>query len=95
MKEKLKELIVERVEAVQGCKGMDLVMWVISNARYNPLAWVHSKDAREYGTPKFPEILAELVKEGKLVEVAYCLPTMPDREKSFYLPAGTIIQTTP
>jgi hypothetical protein len=81
----LKELIVERVESVQGCKGMELVTWIVSNhpGKHDP--------------PSFPDTLNELVREGKLVEVAYSLPTMRYREKGFYLPAGkeVCIKETP
>lgn len=38
------------------------------------------------------ELLPKLVKEGKLVEVEYDLPTISYRIKSLYFPAGTEIR---
>ncbi len=73
----LREIIVERVESVQGCKGMELVTWLVS---YEPAKYDHADIFLA---------LEELVRENKIVEVVYCLPNMDYREKSFYLPAGT------
>ena len=41
------------------------------------------------GVKNLPQLLAELVKEGKILEVEYVLPNMKYRIKSFLLPAGT------
>jgi hypothetical protein len=43
--------------------------------------------------PIFPELIEELRNEGKLCEVAYVLPTIPYRIKSFLLPIGTLVST--
>ena len=76
----LREIIVERVESVQGCKGMELATWLSSN------------EPGKYDLSELPEILEELAAESKIVEVTYCLPNMNYREKSFYLPAGTNVR---
>jgi hypothetical protein len=47
---------------------------------------------KEYDLSELPMTLEELVEKGKIIEVAYTLPNMSYREKSFYLPAGTEIR---
>jgi len=37
------------------------------------------------------DVIDDMVKEGKIVEVEYTLPTLSYRIKSFYLPAGTVV----
>jgi hypothetical protein len=40
-----------------------------------------------------PDLLEELVKENKLIEIEYILPQVDYRIKSFFLPVGTEIQS--
>ncbi len=75
----LKELIIEHIESVEGCKEAELASWVMLNC----------------GDIQIPEpkdlsfTLAELVRERKIVRIVYCLLSMDYRDKNFYLPART------
>ena len=75
----LKELIIEHVEAVEGCKEAELASWIMLNC----------------GDIQIPEpkdlsfTLAELVKERKIVRVVYGLMSLNYRDKHFYFPART------
>ena len=39
----------------------------------------------------FLDIMEELVKEGRVVEIEYSIPSMSYRVKSFYLPGGSVV----
>lgn len=39
-----------------------------------------------------PDLLDEMVQEGKIMEIEYVLPDMQWRCKSFYLPVGTKVR---
>jgi len=79
-KKEAKELVVDLVARLQGCKALDLV------AHPEILGFVASIIAGVVTS----KLLEELVDEGQLVEVEYTLPAMAYRE-SFFLPAGTQI----
>lgn len=74
-KQEAKQAIVDCITDVQGCKATEL----ICNER---LASVVTQF-------NMVELLQELVNEKQIIEVAYVLPSMSYREKSFYLPSGT------
>lgn len=74
--------IIERVEDVCGCKLMDLVVYAASHFSF----LVEDAD--------IPDIIQNLIDEKRLVEVAYVLPNMDYRIKSFILPPGTLVATT-
>jgi hypothetical protein len=76
--EYLKKIIVDYVNSKQGCKAMELV---------EIICMVDVQDS----TMDLSDAIKELVNEGKLVEVEYCLESMDYRVKSFLLPAGTTI----
>jgi len=78
-KEEAKSLIVSTVERTQGCKATQVLCLVENEGDMILLA-------RDYNVV---ELIAELVKERKLVEVEYILPAMNYRVKSFLLPALT------
>lgn len=46
-----------------------------------------------FGNMNIPELMEELVRENKIVEIEYVLPSLNFRIKSFFLPAGTEIQS--
>ena len=63
----------------QGCKAIDVATEaniIIACARENV---------------ELPDLLEEMVRESKLVEVEYSVPGMEYRTKSFLLPAGSTI----
>lgn len=67
-------IIVAEVTNKQGCKGTELATAL----------------ALRCPEEDFPgEIIDDLVKQKRLIEVEYCLPSINYRLKSFYLPAGT------
>ena len=77
----IKQLIVSRVTSVQGCKATELCVMpeLVMAVKHGALS-------------ELPDILEEMIREGMLVEVEYELPSMPDRLKSFLLPAGAVIK---
>ena len=76
-----KERLVEKIVGLQGIKATALVSI--------PEIAV---DLQEFD---IPDLLDELVGEGKILEIEYNLPEMPERIKSFYLPAGTKVRFVP
>jgi len=77
-KEKVKEWIVDFVVSKQGCKAMDLCV---------NIAELYGKFDFDIGL-----LVEELVKEKRLVEVEYILPSMSYRVKSFLLPKETEVK---
>jgi len=69
--------IVEYVNDMQGCKATELA----ARAANLGLTGRTAVDA-----------IDDLVLSGRLVEVEYTLPDMPDRVKSFLLPGGTQVR---
>jgi len=76
----IKKAIKEIVEARQGCKATELVVFI---AEERPELLVVLGEVIE--------AVDELIHEGEIVEVEYILPTMDYRVKSFLLPKGTQI----
>ena len=81
-REEAKNLIVETVKSIQGCKATELPVQLLSDNQLK---------IDEEWFRQIPELIEELIDEQKLVEVAYSLPDMRYRSKSFLLPAGTEI----
>lgn len=79
-KDQVKQLIVEAVTGP--IKAVDLVLEVMQDAPINRAV-----------SDSFGDYLDELVREGRLVEIEYVLPDMPERVKSVYFPAGTKVRT--
>lgn len=75
----MKDNIIEVIKDCQGCKATEL-----------PVKLVHFIGAWDVELDNLPELIEELVSEGKLCEIEYILPGT-DRIKSFLLPAGTEI----
>jgi hypothetical protein len=77
-REQAKQIIVETIQSVQGCKGTELITKVAEN---NPEIFS--------GDWSIPELVEDLVNEERVAEIEYSLPGMEYRAKSFYLPAQT------
>jgi hypothetical protein len=76
----LKELIIEHVESVEGCKEAELASWIMLNCG----------DIIQIPKPEdLSFTLAELVMEKKLVRIVYGLMSPNYRDKRFYFPAKT------
>lgn len=75
--EEVKDRLVEEIVSAQGIKGPHLAA---------------AEDILSMEDFDFPQVLDELVAEGRVVEVEYVLPTMSYRAKSFFLPAGTKVR---
>ncbi len=81
MKDNLDELyllvdkLVAKVESLQGCKAVELMVELTNE--YHPAAW--------------PDVLTEAIAAKKVVEIEYVLPSLDFRVKSFILPIGTEI----
>ena len=67
--EKLKNKVLEMVTENNGCKLMELVVDCID-----------LKDAA-----CLSEAVEQLVKEGRLIEIEYCVPNMSYRTKKFFI----------
>ena len=76
--EDAKVLLLDKIVGLQGIKATQLVAL--------PEIAVPLQDF------DIPNLLDELVQEGKIIEIEYKLPEMDWRVKSFYLPAGTEIR---
>jgi hypothetical protein len=76
-KDEAKDLIVEHITRVQGCKSTELAA-----------AWSASLNG-EHTSVELGSLLEELIAEKRIVEVSYVLANMEYREKSFYLPGKT------
>lgn len=74
--EEIKNRLVEIVTEKQGCKATEL-------CAIKELIFGDCKP--------LPELIEELVKEERILEIEYVLPSMNYRIKSFLLPAGTQI----
>ncbi len=77
-KQEAKSAIVNCIADTQGCKALEL----ICNERLTLVITQFD----------MAELLQELVDEKQIIEVAYVLPSMSFREKSFYLPNKTEIK---
>lgn len=79
MTDDTKTAFLTAVVGLQGGKAVEVLSHMASR----------SPEALESFHPDLPD---ELVREGKLVEVEYTLPTMAYKVKSFFLPAGTVVR---
>lgn len=79
-RDRIKDTIVEIVNHGTGCKAPELISLITA---HDP-SIVSLREYREV-----PALIAELVKENRIVEVEYILPTMDYRVKSMLFPAGT------
>ena len=70
-----KQLIVDAVERLQGAKATELVV---------AIAGMMGPDI---DGDELVDLIDELVTDNKLLELEYILPSMPERMKSFLLPA--------
>lgn len=75
-----KDLIVKTIEAMQGMKATELAAMpeVVL-----PLSLVQLE---------LPDLIDELVEEGRLTEVEYSVPELHWRAKSFLLPANSQVR---
>lgn len=70
--DKAKEMLLEKIVGLQGMKATQIA----------------TEFAVELQDFNVPELLDQMVKEGKIIEIEYTLPEMTWRCKSFYLPGG-------
>lgn len=78
----IRKIVLDNVEDKQGVKATLLAVKVASGALpYTP---------DDYD---LPNLLDKMVRAGEIVEIEYILPSMPERIKSFLLPAGTKIRS--
>jgi hypothetical protein len=80
-KDEVKDIVVDLVTSCQGAKATQLAAVAVEQ-----IAGVLESTGYD------PEIVEELVAEGRLVEVEYILPDMDYRCKSFLLPQGTKVR---
>lgn len=71
-----KQLLVDKVIGLQGIKAVQLA--------------VEEEIITKLQDYAVPELMEELVAEGRVIEIEYVLPEMTYRVKSFYLPPGTV-----
>ena len=76
-REEIKVEIIKMVEIHQGLKATELIVYLAP--RILKGGW------------DVVGIIDDLVKEQRLVEVEYVLPSLPYRTKSFLLPKGTSV----
>jgi hypothetical protein len=81
-REHIKQWMVEVVIEKQGCKATELAA----------VPEIAMEIAHLTSPNTFSELLAELVKEGWLVEVEYTIPRFNFRVKSFLLPGGSEVR---
>ena len=81
-KDYLKDLVVQIVSEVQGCKATELVYEIVRRVEDA------DRTALLDGDYDFPDLVEEMITEGLLVEVEYVLPT--EKTNSFLLPPGTV-----
>ena len=77
-KQEAKQLVIDRITELQGCKATELAASL--------------ELVKVFEQFSFPELLEELINGGQIIEVAYVLPSMNYREKSFLLPVDTKIK---
>ena len=74
--------VVRTVYEKQGIKAVELACIAAKTAVEND--W----DMRE----PFPDLLERMIQEGRIKEIEYCVPQLPQRIKSFLLPSGARIR---
>lgn len=82
MKQLIKQAKTDIVTIVNDEPGITAVRLLLKLKEYN----------KDYIELNFPVLIDVLVKEQKLVEVEYTLPTMSYRAKSLFFPSGTTIK---
>lgn len=70
--------IEDIVTTKQGCKATELSV---------RLASIYS----EIETEKLIDLIEQAEKEKRILPINYTLASMPEREKTFYLPKGTLV----
>lgn len=80
-KEKIKQIIVNTVVDKQGCKPSDFIASDQFIQAWRELPMNETID----------DLIDELVKEERLIQVRYVLPSMFYRLKSFLLPIDTLV----
>jgi len=78
-----KDKIVKHITEHGGCKAscVSVVLSLIQD----------DDDEFHRVSQEIPELIEELIEEGRLVSVYYCIPTMMSEQKKFLLPVGTVI----
>ena len=80
-REKIKQVICEYVLQEQWIPGGKLAVFIFNLFSPSDILDLEYKD--------YDNLVEEMVKEGKLIELEYISPTNPDRIKSIYFPQGT------
>ena len=81
LQSQLEDLIISKVESLQGCKATELATEIARES----LGQVEAD--------MIVNVIYILIEEQRLIEIEYELPSMPDRTKSFLLPNGTKIRS--
>jgi len=81
-RDEAKTLVLSKVEEIQGCKATVLAVTIAST----------SEQMESLLPYPLPELIEELIEEGRLIEIEYALPTMSYRIKSFLLPEGSLVR---
>ena len=82
-RDEAKNLVVQAVIELQGCKSTQLV---VSDQLKDLYLAENASDLH------LENLLADLVANGQLIEIEYELPNLNCRIKSFYLPKGTTVR---
>lgn len=83
----IKDLIVEVIQTCQGMKATELPVKLYEH--HEALFMEICSALQAWSLHK---LAADLVKEGRIIEIEYILPDMTNRIKSFYLPKGTQVK---
>ena len=78
-KDTIKKMIAEIVSSVNGCKSTELPVHI---AQYMDAELRRAIFDSKF---EFPDLIAEMVGEGLLVQVGYVLPYMDYKEKTFLI----------
>ena len=81
-RDEAKQAIIEVINNHQGCKSTEIPAGLLKKS---------VESIFDYG---ISNLLEELVREDKVIEIEYTLPNMEYRIKSFYLPAKTNYKVT-
>lgn len=78
----LRGIILEKVNQSTGIKGSELATEVCVRFMEGGI---------NVTIENYRLLIEQLVKEGEIVEIEFCLPSMPERIKSIFFPKGTNI----